>query len=147
MRISTRTRYGARALAELAAAYPVGPVPLRELARSQRLSVKYLEQIMARLKSAGLVRAVRGMRGGYTLTASPGEMNLSDVFRALEGGPLLVKCVARPGTCAMHEGCPTRDTWVKLSEAVSAILRGTTLQGLAERRASKDRPCTPTYQI
>jgi Rrf2 family protein len=147
MRICTRTRYGARALAELAAAYPVGPVPLRELARSQRLSVKYLEQIMARLKSAGLVRAVRGMRGGYTLTVPPGEVNLSDVFRALEGGPLLVKCVARPDICVMHEGCPTRDTWVELGEAITKFLRGTTLQGLAERRASKDHACAPSYQI
>jgi Rrf2 family protein len=134
-------------VAELAAAYPDRPVSVRELARNQRLPVKYLEQIMAALKSAGLVRAVRGLHGGYALAASPDTTNLGEVFEALEGTPCLVECVTDPGACPMQGDCPTRDTWIELTEAVTRVLRDTTLQDLADRRRQKSRAVVATYQI
>jgi len=147
MRIPTRVRYGSRAIAELAAAWPEKPVSVRELARCQRLPVKYLEQIMSALKARGLVKSVRGLRGGYVLAAPPESTKLSDVFEALGGDPSLVECVVNPGSCPMHATCPTRDTWVEMREAMTRVLSSTTLQDLAERKRRKSRALEPTYQI
>jgi Rrf2 family cysteine metabolism transcriptional repressor len=133
MRLSTRTRYGCRALAEVAAAYPAGTPSVREIARKQRLSSKYLESIMQALKVAGLVRATRGMHGGYALTHPPSEVKLSDVFRVLEGPSAPVPCVDTPDLCAMSHDCPTRGTWVELKAAIDGVLNRRTLQDLAAR--------------
>ena len=147
MRISTRSRYGARAMAELAAASPGRPISVKELAENQKLSTKYLEQIMAILKAAGLVRPVRGLHGGYTLTASPGRISLNDVVGALESGPALAECVADPDSCPMRANCPTHDTWVELKEAMTKVLERTTLQDLAERLKKMDNVAAPMYYI
>ena len=147
MKMSTRARYGARALAELAAAYHHKPLSVKELAHIQCLSVKYLEQIMAALKAAGLVRAVRGLHGGYELGSAPEEISLGDVYEALEGKPMLVECIAHPETCAMRENCPTRDTWVELNEAVTQVLEKTTLADLARRKVEKSRQAVGMYEI
>jgi Rrf2 family cysteine metabolism transcriptional repressor len=131
VRISTRTRYGCRAMAELAAAYPDGSPSVREIAERQQVSPKYLEHIMQALKVAGLVRAMRGAHGGYALVRAPGEINVADVFRALEGSPAPVPCVDTPETCAMADDCPTRDTWLELRDAIEGVLEGKTLRDLA----------------
>jgi Rrf2 family cysteine metabolism transcriptional repressor len=131
VRLSTRTRYGCRALAEVAAAYPDGTPSIREIAERQRLSPKYLESIMQALKAAGLVRATRGVHGGYTLTRPPAEIRMSDIFRALEGTPAPVPCVDTPELCGMADDCPTRDTWVELRGAIEGVLTRRTLQDLA----------------
>jgi Rrf2 family protein len=124
-------------MAELAAAYPDRAVSVREVARCQNLSPKYLEQILAPLKAAGLVRAVRGVHGGYMLSKPPETIALAQVFGVLEGSPAPVHCVDDPGGCPHQEVCPTRDTWVQIKEAVSSILEGTTLKDLAERMKAK----------
>jgi len=147
IRIPTRVRYGVRALAELAAAYPARSVTVKELAQKQRLSIKYLEQIMAVLKAVGLVSAARGRHGGYTLTSPPESINLRSVFQVLGGDPTFVECVANPQTCAMTGDCLTRDTWVELREAMQRILEGTTLRDLVERRGRSSRPFPAVYQI
>ena len=147
MKMSTRARYGARAMAELAAVYPHRSVSVKELAQNQRLSAKYLEQIMATLKASGLVKAERGLHGGYVLCASPEQVTLYDVVQALEGGPALVECVAHPDVCPMHANCSTRDTWVELNDAVTGVLKGTTLKDLAERKAAKNSLATSAYEI
>jgi Rrf2 family protein len=120
-------------MAELAVAYPEGAVSVKELASKQRLSAKYLEQIMSSLKAAGLVRSVRGTHGGYTLARSPARINLSEVYQVLEGSPAPVDCVDSLKVCSMARTCPTRDTWVEIKEAISSVLDGTTLQNLADR--------------
>jgi len=147
MKLSTRTRYGARALAELAAVYPHKSISVKELARGQSLSVKYLEQIMAALKSAGLVRAARGLHGGYELAAPPERITMYQVFEALEGGAAMVECVGQPECCEMSLGCPTRPVWVQLNEAVVGVLSGTTLRDLAERVRGGDWSNVPMYEI
>jgi len=147
VRLSTKTRYGARAMAELAVAYPGRSLTLREIAERQHLSTKYLEQIMRALGSAGLTRSVRGVHGGYTLAKSPECITLADVFHALEGSLAPVDCVDAPELCAMREACPTRSVWVEVKEAVESVLEGTTLQDLAERMGKNAAQEAPSYQI
>lgn len=133
MKLSTRTRYGMRAMAELAMAHPSEAISARQLAENQHLSVKYLEHIMAALKAAGVVIPVRGMRGGYRLARPAAAITLAEIFQALEGSPALVECVDEPGDCPISDTCPTRGTWVDLSSAIRAILDGTTLEDLHAR--------------
>jgi Rrf2 family cysteine metabolism transcriptional repressor len=147
MRFSTKTRYGARAMAELAAAYGRGAVSVKDIAESQCVSPKYLEQIMASLKAAGLVEAARGTHGGYQLSRPPETVCLADVFRVLEGTPAPVACVETPGSCAMEEVCPTRETWVEVKDAVQGVLEKTTLRELGERQKRKRRTAGPMYYI
>ena len=96
MKLSTRGRYGVRAMLELAMQAGNGPVPLRDLASKQEISAKYLEQLLIPLKGAGLVKSVRGARGGYMLATSPEKVNLYDIVRSLEGPLAPVECVQDP---------------------------------------------------
>jgi len=147
MLLSTKTRYACRAMAELAAAYPENPVSVKDIARAQRLSPKYLEHIVSALKAAGLIEAVRGVHGGYVLSRAPEHITLSEVFRVLEGSPAPVDCVDHPNSCPMTEVCPTRDTWVQIGDAIKRILDTTTLRELAERAERKRAACALMYHI
>jgi len=136
MKLSTRTRYGTRALAELAGAWPESSVSVRDMATSQQLSVKYLENILVPLKAAGLVTAARGVKGGYKLSKTPGKIKLSDIFRALEGSTAPVACVDEPGSCPLRKDCPTRETWCRIGQAIQEVLDGTTLADIAVEHVS-----------
>lgn len=137
MKISTRVRYGTRAMVALAMAYPERAVSVKVIAQKQHLSVKYLEQIMAPLKGAGLIKVVRGGRGGYMLSRAPGTITLMDVYNALEGALCLVDCIEHSDDCEMTETCPTRDTWAEMTEALGEIMQRTTIQDLRERQRGK----------
>ena len=132
---------------DLALAYPDRAIPVKELALTERVSVKYLEQIMAALKAAGLAKAARGVRGGYALARPPASIKLTDVFKALEGSPELVECLDHPELCPLQRGCPTRPTWLQMREAMIAVLDGTTLQDLAERKKLKAGSAGEMYNI
>ena len=81
MKLSTRTRYGMRAILELAANYGKGPLQIKIIAQRQDISIKYLEQLMASLKAAELVKSVRGSKGGYILAKTPDLIRVSDCFK------------------------------------------------------------------
>lgn len=147
MKLSTRTRYGTRAMVELAAAYERGPVSVKEVAEKQKLSEKYLEQIMAALKTSGLVNSVRGLHGGYTLARAPSSIRLGDIFRVLEGSPAPVDCVDDPGLCSMRDVCPTRSTWVEMKQALEVVLDGTTLQDLLDQMQKRAATRELMYNI
>jgi len=136
MKISTKGRYGLRILVELARRYKQGPTMVDALARSQGISGKYIHQIMLALKSAGMVRTVRGPRGGYELAQNPADVTAWDVVAVLEGDLEVVECVLHPGTCTRSCSCPTRDVWVSLHQAARAALEGFTLEALAQRSES-----------
>ena len=147
MQLSTRARYGFRAMLELASHYGRGAVPLKEVAQCQDVSVKYLEQLFARLRAAGLVAGVRGTGGGYVLARPPHEISLLELFAVLEGSLALVECVDRPETCRQSPECVTRDLWVELKEASTRVLEGRTLQDLVDERHAKQRRGAPMYEI
>jgi len=144
VRISTKGGYGIRAMYELAMAHGQGPIPLKTVAARQAISENYLEQLMRTLRRAGLVKGVRGARGGYELVSSPEKIRVGDVIRALEGPISPVSCVDQDGAsdCERHELCPTRDLWERLRDSMTEVLDSTTLADLCqqalERQASKN---------
>jgi Rrf2 family protein len=147
MKLSTTVRYGARAVTQLAAAYPHRAVSVREVAEEQDISPKYLEHILRALKASGLIHAVRGTSGGYVLARSPGSITLKDLYESLVGSIAPVDCVDCPDSCSMHDVCPTRDTWVELKEAIETVLERTTIRDLLERKKRKAISSSPMYQI
>jgi Rrf2 family protein len=138
MKLSTRMRYGTRALVELAADHPRRVVSVRELAGRVHVSAKYLEQIMAVAKSAGIVVSAVGARGGYRLARPPHAIRLCEIQMALED-PDIVACISDPASCYMSDTCPTRDTWIAVKDAIGDVLGGVTLQDLLERSRRKAR--------
>ena len=133
MKLSTRTRYGIRAILELAEHYGKGPLQLRVIARDQGVSVKYLEQLMAMLKAAGIVRSVRGSKGGYILTKSPSQIKVSDCFQCLEGSVITTECVEDESFCERTNDCIARQVWTEVQMAVMGVLQSMTLQNLVDR--------------
>ncbi len=144
MKISTRTRYGIRATIELADHYKKGPLQLRIIAERQEISVKYLEQLMAVMRSAGLVRSVRGAKGGYMLAKAPEEIRLSDVFHCLEGPVATAECVDNQDFCARAIDCVARQLWAQVEKAINGVLDAVTLRDLLERAK---KPGLGDYQI
>lgn len=133
MKLSTRARYGLRAMIALAQNYPEGPLSLTEIARSENISLSYLEQLMAALRKAGLVEATRGARGGYQLTARPTSVTAGQVLRALDGPISLVECVSEEtdsGYCPREAGCPTKPLWEHVQDSIARVLDTTTLADL-----------------
>ena len=144
MRLSTRTRYGIRAMLELAENVGRGPLQLRIIAHRQDISVKYLDQLMAILKSAGFVRSIRGAKGGYMLAKAPDQIKLSDVFSCLEGPVVTVECTENENYCARSADCVARQVWTQLQEAVMAVLQSITFKDLVDRTKNNK---TVDYQI
>jgi len=147
MKLSTKMRYGTRVMVDLAMGYPKRVVSAKELAKNQRLSIKYLEHIMASLKGAGLIKPERGMHGGYSLARNPNTIRLMELYRAFEGPFSLLDCIGNPSLCQMNEECPTRDTWVEMNEALEKILERTTIQDLLERKKKLKNFASTMYHI
>lgn len=128
MKLSTRTRYGMRAIIELAESNRKGPLQLKIIAQHQDISAKYLEQLMVVLKSAGFVRSIRGSRGGYVLAKAPNQIKLSDVFHCLEGPVTTVECVENKDYCQRAADCAARQVWTQVQQAIEGVLQSITLQ-------------------
>ena len=145
MNITTKTRYGSRAMIELALVWPDRIISVKEIARNQRLSTKFLEQILAALKAADLIRSVRGTGGGYALTRPPEEVRMLEIFKILEGSPSLVDCVDHPEVCDNRATCPIRGMWQEASQAVADVLDRTTLKDLADK--ARQNPAEAMYEV
>ncbi len=133
MKLSTRTRYGLRAILELAENHGKRPLQIKTIAKRQDISAKYLEQLMAILKSAGFVRSIRGAKGGYVLAKAPNQIKLNDVFNCLEGSVTTVECVENEDYCARVADCVARQVWMQVQEAIMNVLQSITLQDLVDR--------------
>src|SRR5512138_5976 len=108
MRISTKGRYGLRAMIELAVNHGGRPVPINAIAANQAISLKYLHAILALLRKAKLVRSARGRAGGYLLARSPAEITVGQIVRALEGPVAVVECVKDRRHCPRSAICDSR---------------------------------------
>jgi len=146
MKLSTKGRYGSRAMLDLALNYGKGPILLKDIALRQEISIRYLEQLIAPLKASGLVKSSRGSKGGYTLSKLPSDINLSEIIYVLEGSIVPVECVTRPQGCRRSRNCVTRDVWVDIYKAIQAILESLTLQDLVNRHFKK-QPDSIDYHI
>lgn len=147
MKLSTRARYGTRALLDLALHGGEGPILLKDIAQREQISLLYLEHLITPLIAAGLVRSVRGARGGVWLAKSPREIKLNEVIQVLEGPIALVECIDNPEACPRSGLCVTRDIWGELKQAIDEVLESTTLQGLVERQKSKGKLKEEMYYI
>jgi len=140
MKLSTRGRYGTRALLDIALHNEKGPVPLKDIARREQISLPYLEHLITPLVGGDIVRSSRGIGGGVSLVKSPEEIKLSEVIGLLEGSLAPVKCIADPTICNRSEFCVTRDIWSELSTVMNGVLESTTIQDLIERQQRKGQP-------
>ncbi len=147
MKLSTRTRYGTRALLELALRKEDSPVFLKDIAREQGISLAYLEQLMAPLVAGGVVRSTKGPRGGISLARKPEDINMAEITMLLEGTLGPVECVANPESCDRVDTCVTHDVWNRLGDVMNEYLKSITLKDLAERQESLDKAHKDMYYI
>ncbi|KIX15132.1 RrF2 family transcriptional regulator [Dethiosulfatarculus sandiegensis] len=143
MKLSTRGRYGVRAMLELALHAEDNPVPLRDLAVRQEISAKYLEQLLIPLKGAGLVKSVRGARGGYLLAKDPNDVTLYEIVRSLEGPLAPVECVQDPKYCDRVGGCTVHLIWGEMGDMLVKYLSNLTLADMVDKQKEKDKVCPP----
>lgn len=147
MKLSTRARYGTRALLDLALSGGTEPVPLKTIARRQQISLTYLEHLVTPLVAAGIVRSVRGSRGGVALARPPRDIKMIEVIQLLEGSTAPVECINDPGVCPRSSTCVTRDLWSELRDAINIVLESTTLQDLCERQRKREERGKEMYYI
>jgi Rrf2 family cysteine metabolism transcriptional repressor len=124
MKISTKGRYGLTIMIELAKNYGEGPTSLKTIAQANNLSEHYLEQLIAPLRNAGLVKSIRGAYGGYNLVDIPAKITAGDVIRVLEGPITLIEGIE-------DEEPAQRELWIRIRDAIKDVLDNTTLEDLA----------------
>lgn len=136
MKLSTKGRYGARAMLDLALNYNKDgtPVALNGIAQRQEISEEYLEQIFSALRRSGLVESVRGAQGGYKLGRPANEITIGDILRVLEGSLAPVDCVLenRKPTCKRYENCVMNGVWLKVRDAINKTVDSISLADLME---------------
>ena len=132
MKLSTKSRYSVRLMADLAARETGHSVFLKDVARNQDLSEKYMSRLVIPLRRAGLVISARGAHGGYMLARDPKEISLLEIVEASEGKISIVDCIASPESCSSTGSCAARKIWVRLEEHITSWLRGITLADIAE---------------
>lgn len=128
MKISTRGRYALRLMLDLAVYNTGEPVSLKDIARRQQISEKYLEQIISMLNKAGFVRSIRGAQGGYMLKKEPSEYTVGMILRLTEGDLAPVDCVgAGNSSCGRKQECVTIRIWEQINDAVNQVVDNITL--------------------
>lgn len=133
MMVSSRGRYAIRLMLDLALNQEKGVVTIREIARRQEISEKYLEQIVSMLKKAGYVRSVRGAQGGYCLAKKPEEYTAGMILRLTEGNMAPVSCMEdESNACKRADSCVTLKLWTMVDEAVRGVIDRVTIADMAK---------------
>jgi Rrf2 family transcriptional regulator, cysteine metabolism repressor len=132
MKLSTKCRYGTRAMIEIARHCKQGPVKRKDISRNQKISPAYLENILTSLKSQNLIRTIRGANGGFTIDAAPSTITMLQIVSALEGSIAPVNCVENSENCERSGGCAARKLWQELHDAQIEVLKRTTLQSMLD---------------
>ena len=134
MRLTTKGRYAVTAMLDIALHAQEGPVSVNEIAARQGISLTYLEQLVGRLKRAGLLRSQRGPGGGYEVAASLDEVSVSAVIAAVGEGVDATRCSGR-ADCQEGHMCLTHDLWVELSQRIDGFLSDVSLASLVSQRS------------
>jgi Rrf2 family protein len=135
--ISTRSRYGIRLMINLAANYNKGHIFLKDIAREEEISEKYLSQIVIPLRRSGLISASRGVHGGYALAKSPQAIEAREIVELLEGDLALIECERDPKACERFLSCASRSLWEGLSRKITEYLSSVTLGDLLKIQQEK----------
>ncbi len=135
MKLSTKGRYGVKAMIDLAVHAQEGRVVLKEIAQRQNISEHYLEQIMSLLRKAGLVKSIRGAYGGYILANEPKNITVGKILRALEGSLAPVDCVTGDEAfeCDEEMKCVAKGIWLQIWDSVNQVVDSITLEQLVEQ--------------
>lgn len=147
MKLSTRGRYGTRALLDLALHEEKKPVLLKDISRRQEISLGYLEHLVTPLIAGGILWSTRGPKGGISLAKPSEEIRLSEIIQLLEGSISPVECINNPRMCSRSGLCAPQDIWSELKKAMNSVLDSTTLQDLVERQKRKEKAETIMYYI
>ncbi len=145
MKLSTKARYGVRAMVRLAFSQKEGPIQLSLIAEKEGVSEKYLEHLFRQLKASGLVLSLRGARGGYVLARPAEKITLYEIIKALEGSLAPVDCLNQASLCNRSPFCATREVWGGLQERIESYLKSKTLSELAQEQEEKIN--VPVYHI
>ena len=134
MKLTTKGRYGLRAVIDLAKYAKNEPVSLSDVAERQSISISYLEQLIAKLKKAGIVQSTRGAQGGYSLAKNPEEISVGEILRALEGSLSPVDCSAVDGEgeteCSASSFCVTKYVWKRINDSINETVNNIFLSEL-----------------
>lgn len=147
MKLSTRSRYGLRAMLVLAQYVGDEPVMTKEIADKQNLPVTYLEQLMLTLRKAGLVVATRGAKGGYVLSRSAEDMTLCDIVEALEGPLDIADCADVTNCCQAPDTCALKEVFMEANDSLRHVFSKRTLAQLAEDQRMRDAAGSSMYFI
>jgi len=137
MKLSTKSRYGARAMVDLAVYFGKGPIKVHEISHRQDVSEYYLQQILSTLCKANLVLSTAGAHGGFSLAMPPDKITLLEILEVLEGSLSFVACVEAPHQCERADGCATRLAWCMVSENMKDTLRKITLEQLVKKHKAR----------
>lgn len=149
MKLSTKGRYGVKAMLDLALHNEEGQISLKSIADRQNISENYLEQLFASLRKAGLVKSIRGSQGGYNLADEPKNISVGEILRALEGSLAPVDCVSDidPVKCEKSEACVTKFIWAKIRDGVNSVVDSISLEDLVEEHQKAKGIDNFTYYI
>ena len=146
MRLSTKSRYGTRAMIDIAMHSAQGPTLMKDIAARQDIAPKYLDHILSSLRKAGLLKNIRGRGGGYVLARPAAKITLLQIIEAVEGPLSPVECLKSPSSCIRSAVCPARPVWMRLKQAMIEVLEATTLDMLTEHHIQNAAEYT-TYCI
>lgn len=150
VKLSTKGRYGLRALVDLTVQYDGSCVPLYNIARRQNVSVNYLEQVFGSLRKAGIVKSIKGSQGGYSLVKDPSEVTVGEVLEAIEGELLLAEeeiSEDAPPSVQNMQRCIQTKVWNKMNESIQEVIHHITLQELAQEYKEKNATESIMYYI
>jgi Rrf2 family protein len=138
MKFSTKTRYGVRAILEIAMHKSAEGIYQKEIAQNQEISYKYLDQIMNSLKIAGLITKASGPKRGYILTRKPSEITVYDIHTAFESGICVIDCMAPGFSCERDKFCSLKGFWGNLNNQIIQYFKTTTIEHLVEEQVKLD---------
>jgi len=131
MKLSTKGRYGIKAMVDLAIHCGEEPVSIKSIAERQNISEYYLEQLFSPLRKANIIKSIRGAQGGYVLGREPKDITMAEIMEVLEG-PVEISDCLEENTCSNIECCATRGFWARIKESIDSVLESTTLQDLVD---------------
>ena len=131
MKLSTKGRYGVRAMVDLASNYGGAPVSIKTISKRENLSEYYLEQLFSPLRRANIIRSIRGAQGGYVLCKSPAEITVGDIMTILEGPIEIADCIDGV-ECDSVDSCATKAVWEKIKKSIDDVMNSITLQDIID---------------
>ncbi|MCM8804990.1 MAG: Rrf2 family transcriptional regulator [Candidatus Omnitrophica bacterium] len=146
MKFSTKTLYGLEALIDLGVSYKGKPIYVKDIAKRQNISERYLEHIMLALRKSGILRSIKGWKGGYEFLKNPSEIKVKDIVEILEGKILPVECIERKDICKRSGNCVAAEFWADLKKEIDDFLNRITLKELIEKQKKKIKK-TVHYEI